>query len=178
MDAITRKEKIISGENLEPLTREEWFLKEYGGGGGGGTTVVANPSGTASADLTKLQVGNDIYGVPSGGGAGRFIVVFVYDENDNSYTCESTLEEISDAYDSGSFLVGRIDNGDDSYCDTTFYTVEKYEGSHIFIFIFAGVSTSTTPSSEVDDFNGTEIGIDSSRVFSYDFRVIGNSYPI
>ena len=38
------------------------------GGGGGGTTVVANPSGTATADLEKLQVGNDIYGIPSGGG--------------------------------------------------------------------------------------------------------------
>ena len=38
------------------------------GGGGGGTTVVANPSGQATADLEKLQVGNDIYGIPSGGG--------------------------------------------------------------------------------------------------------------
>lgn len=34
-------------------------------GGGGGTTVVANPSGQASADLQKLQVGNVIYGIPS-----------------------------------------------------------------------------------------------------------------
>lgn len=32
---ITRKEKIIAGENIEPITREEAFLKEYGGGGGG-----------------------------------------------------------------------------------------------------------------------------------------------
>lgn len=31
----------------------------------GGTTVVANPTGTASTDLTKLQVGNDIYSIPS-----------------------------------------------------------------------------------------------------------------
>ena len=30
----------------------------------GGTTVVANPSGTASADLNKLQVGSSIYGIP------------------------------------------------------------------------------------------------------------------
>ena len=35
------------------------------GGGGGGTTVVANPSGSATADLTKLQVGEGIYGIPS-----------------------------------------------------------------------------------------------------------------
>lgn len=34
----------------------------------GGTTVVANPTGTASTQLNKLQVGNDIYSIPSGGG--------------------------------------------------------------------------------------------------------------
>lgn len=31
--------------------------------------VEANPSGTASTDLTKLQIGNDIYAIPSGGGS-------------------------------------------------------------------------------------------------------------
>lgn len=30
-----------------------------------GTTVIANPSGTASADLEKIQVGSTIYGIPS-----------------------------------------------------------------------------------------------------------------
>lgn len=45
-------------------TSEKW----ENGQGGGGTTVVANPSGTATADLEKLQVGNDIYSIPSGGG--------------------------------------------------------------------------------------------------------------
>ena len=38
-----------------------------GAPGGGGTTVIANPEGTASEDLTKLQVGNDIYEIPQGG---------------------------------------------------------------------------------------------------------------
>lgn len=33
--------------------------------GGGGTTVVANPEGTATADLTKLQVGETIYDIES-----------------------------------------------------------------------------------------------------------------
>ena len=32
-----------------------------------GTEVVANPTGTATSDLTKLKVGSDIYGIPSGG---------------------------------------------------------------------------------------------------------------
>lgn len=35
------------------------------GGGGGGTTVVANPEGSATADLSKLQVGESVYGVPA-----------------------------------------------------------------------------------------------------------------
>ena len=36
LEPITRKEKIIAGENLEPITRLEKFLKEYGGSGGSG----------------------------------------------------------------------------------------------------------------------------------------------
>lgn len=40
-----------------------------GGGGGGGTTVIANPAGTATDTLNKLQVGSTIYNVPSGGGS-------------------------------------------------------------------------------------------------------------
>lgn len=35
-------------------------------GGGGGTTVVANPSGTATDDLTKIQIGQTIYDVEGG----------------------------------------------------------------------------------------------------------------
>ena len=34
------------------------------GGGGGGTTVIANPEGSATADLIKLQVGETVYGIP------------------------------------------------------------------------------------------------------------------
>lgn len=33
-----------------------------------GTTVVANPAGTGSTDLTKLEVGGTVYNIPSGGG--------------------------------------------------------------------------------------------------------------
>ncbi len=36
----------------------------------GGTTVIGNPSGTATADLEKIQIGNTIYSVSSGGGGG------------------------------------------------------------------------------------------------------------
>ena len=37
LEPITRKEKIIAGQNLTPITRMEKFLKQYGGGGGGGS---------------------------------------------------------------------------------------------------------------------------------------------
>ena len=47
------------------LTLENGELSATGGGGGG-TTVVANPEGTATADLNKLQVGSSIYGIPEG----------------------------------------------------------------------------------------------------------------
>lgn len=42
-----------------------WALRAVipAAGGGGGTTVIANPSGTATDDLKKLQVGSTIYGV-------------------------------------------------------------------------------------------------------------------
>ena len=36
------------------------------GGGGGGTTVVANPTGAATDDLEKVQIGSTIYGIQGG----------------------------------------------------------------------------------------------------------------
>lgn len=35
LEPITRKEKIIAGQDLTPITRLEKFLKNFGGGGGG-----------------------------------------------------------------------------------------------------------------------------------------------
>ena len=35
LEPITRQEKIIAGQELEPITRMEMFLKNFGGGGGG-----------------------------------------------------------------------------------------------------------------------------------------------
>lgn len=48
MKPITRKEKIIAGEELTPITREEMFLSKYGGGGG--STVQSD---LAQNDPTK-----------------------------------------------------------------------------------------------------------------------------
>ena len=40
LEPITRQEKIIAGQDLEPITRMEMFLKNFGGGGGGGGGVL------------------------------------------------------------------------------------------------------------------------------------------
>ena len=55
--------------------------------GGGGTTVIANPSGTSSADLNKVSIEGVIYNIPSGGGGGGSVTdvkvdnVSVVDQN-------------------------------------------------------------------------------------------------
>ena len=36
LEPITRAEQIIAGKDLQPITRMEMFLKEYGGSGGSG----------------------------------------------------------------------------------------------------------------------------------------------
>lgn len=38
--------------------------------------VEANPTGTGTADLTKLKVGSTVYNIPSGGGSGSDVSVF------------------------------------------------------------------------------------------------------
>ena len=56
LEPITRKEKIIAGKDLEPVTRMEMFLKQYGGGGGGGGGGVQpdwNQNDSTAADYVK-----------------------------------------------------------------------------------------------------------------------------
>ena len=67
-------QSIVDSEEYKqnPQSRVEELLLEVKelieeGGGGGGTTVVANPSGEATDDLSKLQVGNTVYAVNGGG---------------------------------------------------------------------------------------------------------------
>ena len=56
LEPITRKEKILAGEDLETITREEYFLKKYRGGGGGDITVESlnvTENGTYTAPTGK-----------------------------------------------------------------------------------------------------------------------------
>lgn len=77
----------------------------------GGTTVVANPQGMASADLEKLQVGNNIYGIPQG--------TNVVANPTGTPTEElSTIQIGQDIYE----IVGGGESGGDSYEYTQLYT--------------------------------------------------------
>lgn len=60
------------------------------GGGGGGTTVIANPEGSATADLAKLQVGTTIYGIPAEAGD------ISYDNTSSGMTADDVQEAIDE----------------------------------------------------------------------------------
>ena len=80
-------------------------------GGGGGTTVIANPSGAATDDLEKVQIGNTIYDIPgSGGSGGRFRQEIIYD-TPVSTAGNITVSDFGDA-DSLTFVLGIYVSGD------------------------------------------------------------------
>ena len=73
------------------------------GGGGGGTTVVANPEGSATADLNKLQVGESVYGIPS------TAAKISYDNTDSGLTADDVQGAIDE------MVVNFQDGVDDVY---------------------------------------------------------------
>jgi hypothetical protein len=82
-----------------------------GGGGGGGTTVIANPTGTPTADLNTVQIGQTIYDIPGGGGGGgsayREDIIFT---GSNSDTSPITLSTDINYYDLLQFIVAYVDH--------------------------------------------------------------------
>ena len=50
LEPITRQEQIIAGKDLEPITRMEMFLKQYGGGSSGGEKPFF--TGTLDRDMS------------------------------------------------------------------------------------------------------------------------------
>ena len=67
LEPITRQEQIIAGKDLEPITRMEKFLKQYGGGGGSGfeydfiiktTDGVSYTLETGTYDSINSKLGN------------------------------------------------------------------------------------------------------------------------
>ena len=91
LEPITRKEKIIAGENLEPITRLEKFLKQYGGSGGG-----VSPEEVAAIVKQQFPQIKE-----------QFVVNFSTTDMKN-WTCDKTLAEITEAINSGKEVVGSL----------------------------------------------------------------------
>lgn len=108
LEPITRKEQIIAGMDLEPVTRMEKFLKEYGGssGGGGGASVQSdwNQTDETAADFIKNK---------------PFVVVHL---NWETFALDKTPSEIQALIDAGktvllditatTFAIGEEEHGD------------------------------------------------------------------
>ena len=60
LEPITRKEKIIAGQDLTPITRMEKFLKQFGGGGSGGGWFVVTASNDGSGNIIVDHYMDDI----------------------------------------------------------------------------------------------------------------------
>ena len=91
LEPITRKEKIIAGQDLTPITRMEKFLKNFGGGGGG----VSSEEVVAIVKEQFPQIKE------------QFIVTFSSTDMKN-WTCDKTLAEITDAINGGKEVVGLL----------------------------------------------------------------------
>jgi hypothetical protein len=55
LEPITRQEQIIAGKDLEPITRMEKFLKEYGGGASSWNDLADKPFGEEAAIVDILS---------------------------------------------------------------------------------------------------------------------------
>lgn len=75
---------------------------QYGTGSSGGTEVIANPTGTATADLNKISIGGIIYNITGGGSGGgsNFESTTLY-----TGTQRETTINLSDDYTNYDYLV-------------------------------------------------------------------------
>ena len=90
LEPITRKEKIIAGQDLTPITRMEKFLKQFGGGGGVSPEEVA---AIVKEQFPQIKE--------------QFVVNFSSTDMKN-WTCDKTLAEITEAINSGKEGVGSL----------------------------------------------------------------------
>ena len=117
LEPITRKEKIIAGENLEPITRLEKFLKEYGGsggsGGGGSSDAVLYIAQTLTTEQKKQARDN----------IDAAIADFVVNGTINSnmeVTLDKTFAQIQAAIQEGKHPVARITGMGDTFLPLMF----------------------------------------------------------
>ena len=94
------------------MTNEEiWLYKR--GGSGGGTTVIPNPEGTATGDLTKIQIDDDIYAIHqpdltdylTSNDVGTAAISNSYNDLDNKPTIPTVPTNVSSFTNDAGYLV-------------------------------------------------------------------------
>ena len=104
LEPITRKEKIIAGQDLTPITRMEKFLKQYGGGGGGGGSADAVLyTKQTLTEAQKKQARENV------GAASDFVVNGTLNR-DMTVTLDKTFEQIKEAINVGKTPIVLMNN--------------------------------------------------------------------
>lgn len=100
MEAVTRKEKILDGQDLTPLNRKEYFMKKAVSEGGGGS--VPTP---ADADTGKVLTANNgaVVWKPS-------VTVFDTTVTGSVYSFNSTWQDVKNRFMAGLTYVRFEDN--------------------------------------------------------------------
>ena len=110
LEPITRQEKIIAGQDLEPITRMEMFLKQFcGGGGGGGSADAVLYTPQTLTDVQKKQARENI-------DAASVFVVNGAPNQGGTVTLDKTLIQINEAANSGKNVFSRITAGNFIAC--------------------------------------------------------------
>lgn len=116
MKALTRKEKILDGQDLTPLTRKEYFMKKAVSGGGGGGADIYIGTIITMADVPPLPEGYimaDIYKELTQNSPALVVVRLSSDsDNSNSEKCVVAYPSMQEAkpaflklYDGSDFSV-------------------------------------------------------------------------
>lgn len=127
------------------------------GGGGGGTTVIANPSGAATADLEKLQVGSTIYGIPNSI-ADADDVSLTNLSNDQILKYNSTTQKWENASSGGGGASNLTDLGDVAISTPTNGQVLTYDSANQKWVNAAGGGEGTVILADCYDYDEHEIG--------------------
>ena len=131
----------------------------WGGSSGEGTTVIANPTGTATEDLNSIQIGEDIYSIPSSGGGGSGTITGdatvkwagkSFTNQPSTYPYKKTITTVysSDsgfASATGRYLFTDPDTQNPTYVNITAdfaYTVNSGTKNNVTVYQNVGISSS------------------------------------
>ena len=122
--------------------------------GGDSSQVVPNPEGQATDTLEKLGIDGTVYGIPSGGGDGRFYVCdAVWDNRKNQYNLQNnlTIGDLLEQNSIGKIVVIRC-TYEDKLTTVLFSTTETRSGGTENFLFFTSLIRPTSVSSEVAKF--------------------------